>query len=99
MLNLVVEEQNGKGSEREREREKKCRAVPRDDKWPCPLMGASGERCGPQCAEKQAEIVHETVCLIMKHRGRCILQDIKESSGVKDLRNARLLLSKTTFSP
>lgn len=28
MLNLVVEEQNGKGSEREREREKKVRSCP-----------------------------------------------------------------------
>lgn len=28
MLNLVVEEQNGKGSEREREREKKVQSCP-----------------------------------------------------------------------
>lgn len=53
MLNLVVEEQNGKGSERG----KKCGAVPVDDKWPQFFDGANAERCVSQCAEKQAEIV------------------------------------------
>lgn len=99
MLNLVVEEPDGKGSGRERER--KCGAVPRDDKWPCPLMGQEErDACCSVLRNRRRLFAVDWRSDHEKRRGCLILQDINEPGerSVLHRQKAKILFNKTMFS-